>query len=93
MYGADSGYIYAIRSIMKVHAEKVVPLLLCSSIMIFGYMIRVCERPLNRNPTVDIEFNTYWNCMWCVILTMTTGIREYYSSSHVINSRIWRCIC
>ena len=34
---------------------------------------KIHKRPLNRDPDVEIEFNSYWNAMWCVILTMTTG--------------------
>jgi len=84
MYGADTSYMYAIRCLMKVAPFKVVPMILGLSIAVFGYMIRICERPLNRDPTVDIEFNTYWNAMWCVILTMTTvGYGDVYARTMI----------
>ncbi len=87
MYGANNHYLYAGKCIMK---EKPLPNVLFgffASVVIFGYMVRICERyfrilkrgtnfhrPLNRYHPEGVDFNNYLNAMWCVVVTMTTGI-------------------
>ena len=73
MYGADNDYLFACKCLMKAAPFLTVLILFGVSIFMFGYMLRICERPLNRSPSVTMDFSTYWNSMWCVILTMTTG--------------------
>jgi len=84
MYGANNHYLYACKCIMK---EKPLPNVLFgffASVVIFGYMVRVCERPLNRYHPEGVDFNNYLNAMWCVVVTMTTvGYGDYYPRTHV----------
>lgn len=74
MYGAENNYLYAVKCLMKTSPFKTCMALLVGSLFIFGYAVRICERPLNRYPSVSMDFGSYWNAMWTVILTMTTGI-------------------
>mmetsp|Transcript_3248 Transcript_3248/g.2795 ORF Transcript_3248/g.2795 Transcript_3248/m.2795 type:complete len:132 (+) Transcript_3248:817-1212(+) len=84
MYGAENNYIYAIRGLMKSMPFAFSMILLTISILIFGYMVRICERPLNRVETVSQDFNSYWTAMWVVILTMTTvGYGDFYPRTHL----------
>ena len=46
------------------------------SIIIFGQAIRICEAPLIRvdeKMTKEMDHSNFINCVWLVIVTMTTG--------------------
>lgn len=80
MYGCDAESIFALRCIMKNSPFYLVTILLVMTIFVFGHALRICER---FSPN-DQGFGYYWNCMWLVILTMTTGIKpnfHYYQTN------------
>jgi hypothetical protein len=46
-----------------------------SAILIFGQALRMCEAPLSR-VTDEMNHYNFANCMWAIILTMTTGKKK-----------------
>jgi len=72
MYGCEANAIFALKCIMKNSPFSLVSILLIMTIFVFGHAVRICERfsPSNQ------AFGYYWNCMWLVILTMTTGRKK-----------------
>ena len=55
-----------------VHPEKTMFLLFVSSILIFGYLIRIFELPYHRLSPIDSTFDSLFNAFWLVVITMTT---------------------
>lgn len=53
--------------------------MLLSLIFVFGYQLRICERPLTRfNDSID-NLGVYYNSVWCIIITITfVGYGDYY---------------
>lgn len=51
------------------------------SIFYFGFAVRICESPLARNATDGkLLFFSFWNCIWNIIVTMTTvGYGDYFA--------------
>ncbi len=80
MYGAENNYLYAVKCLMNQSPFITSMLMLCCSIFVFGYAVRISERPLNRSDSAaGINFQTYGNGMWFVMITMTTvGYGDYY---------------
>lgn len=70
MYGCEANAIFALKCIMRNSPFYLVSILLVGTIFVFGHALRICE----RFSTTTQTFGYYWNCMWLVILTMTTGL-------------------
>jgi potassium intermediate/small conductance calcium-activated channel subfamily N protein 2 len=42
--------------------------------------MKICESPLARNDSTSNNFSLYSNCMWNIIITMTTvGYGDFYA--------------
>ncbi len=73
MYGCEANSTFALKCIMKNSPLYLVCALLIMTIIVFGHALRICER-YSANTQ---NFGYYWNCMWLVILTMTTGTKNH----------------
>ena len=71
MFGCQADYFYALRCVMKNNPAKVFSVLLIFSLFYFAHALRICER--NRADS-DVDMSYYYNSLWAVILTITTGI-------------------
>ena len=79
--GTEATFMYSLKAFKNdspytfISASMVVPLIVC------GYALRMFERPLI--PTSGQDFNNLGNCIWCVIITMTTvGYGDYFPISN-----------
>jgi potassium intermediate/small conductance calcium-activated channel subfamily N protein 2 len=53
-------------------------------VFVFGYAIRICESPLNRNDIASNYFISYPNSFWNIIVTMTTlGYGDLYARTYL----------
>ena len=78
MYGCKAGTLFALRAIMKKSPFVLNFTLIVFSIIIFGQAIRISEAPLSR-VTEEMNFSSFINSIWAVILTMTTvGYGDFY---------------
>jgi hypothetical protein len=78
MYGKETSFMYSIKSVMKdmpytfLFISFMIPIIYCA------FFLRMFERPLQYE-----SFNNIINCMWCIIITMTTvGYGDISPLSH-----------
>lgn len=71
MFGCQADYFYALRCVMKNNPAKVFSVLLIFSLFYFAHVLRICER---HWATSNADMSYYYNSLWAVILTITTGI-------------------
>lgn len=75
--GSFAGPYYAGKCMMQEHPLTVMILMLLGGIFVFGFLLKVFERPAANLTAADL--NNYSNAMWCIITTMTTvGYGDYY---------------
>lgn len=80
MNGAYAGTSFAVKCMAKEQPFRVLLGALSLGICVFGYSLRVLERPASAFSSQDLS--VYSNSFWCIIATMTTvGYGDYYPSS------------
>lgn len=76
LYACNADYWFTIKSLMRHKPFLLNYTAMILLILIFGYALRICESPLNRLDDSSNDFSSYWNSMWCVIVTSTT-VKQY----------------
>ena len=71
-YGFTSGVRFTLKCHFAVNPEKTMLILFTSSILVFGYLLRIFELPYHRLSPTDSTFDSLFNAFWLVIITMTT---------------------
>jgi hypothetical protein len=69
---------FNLKCLLKIHHIKLVVWIFLASVIIFGFILRIVERPFWVEKGL-IDFETYINPMWCTVITMlTVGYGDYY---------------
>lgn len=77
MMGMLMTFNFAIKCILSKNPFRTVIFIIVMFVFLFSYMLRIIEGP-------DSEFNTYGNCLWFALITMTTvGYGDYVPKSNL----------
>lgn len=69
---------FAIKCLLKTQHIKLVMLFFCAGVVIFGFMLRIFDRPFWVQKG-SIEFDSFFVPMWTIFVTMLTiGYGDYY---------------
>lgn len=82
MSGSDASFMFSIKSLMKKKPYSVLLLSLILSVALFGFVLRIFERPLSIASNQD--FNSINNAFWVTLITMTTvGYGDFFPKSNI----------
>lgn len=70
-YKVNNNIRFALKCLLKIHHIKLVMWFFVGSVVIFGFMLRIVERPFWVQKG-RIEFDNYGVPMWCIFVTMLT---------------------
>ena len=87
MYGCQADMMFGVKSIMKMYPISFLFVVLICGALYFAMLLKYSEAPVNRvSYSSQIDLYRLDNCLWLIIVTMTTGRQE-------INlSWLWRYI-
>ena len=72
-YGFSAGVRFTFKCQIIVNPEWTVAIMFTSTILILSYILRIFELPwFRQEPTYLPEFDSYFNSVWCTIITLTT---------------------
>ena len=82
MSGSDASFMFSIKSLMKKQPYAVLICSLLLSIILFGFILRIFERPLSTASNQD--FDNINNALWVTLITMTTvGYGDFFPKSNI----------
>lgn len=74
MYGCEADTMFGVKSLMKHRPISFLFGNLLAGALFFGILLRYCEAQVNKVVfDSHIDFSRLDNCLWLVLVTMTTG--------------------
>lgn len=82
MSGTSATFMFSVKSLMKKKPYSVLITSLIVSVGLFGFVLRIFERPLSDASSQD--FNSINNAFWVTLITMTTvGYGDFFPKSNI----------
>jgi hypothetical protein len=82
--GFNTNLYFALKGMMLTSPFQICGLLFLKLIFFSSYAIRVFESGIDDYSPTHLEFSNFWNCLWCLIITMTTvGYGDYVPSTEL----------
>ena len=82
MSGTNASFMFSVKSLMKKKPYSVLLTSLIVSVALFGFVLRIFERPLTEASGQD--FNSINNAFWVTLITMTTvGYGDFFPKSNI----------
>lgn len=86
-YGAYEPLRFALKALLKDRPQYLLLPVFAISTVAFGIAVQIYEKPFHKKlleGETDPDFSYLYNCMWLVLLTMTTvGFGDFYARTHV----------
>jgi hypothetical protein len=73
LFGNNISRLFAVRCMVISDPYFFLFLVSAVAILTYAYMLRIVEGPVSLIDKDDIDLTVFQNCVWLIVVTMTTG--------------------